>query len=160
MHFIGRSQKYFIFAILQSLTISVASASGFASCTSSSFLRSVGYILRGFLLGEVEVGDIMECKKRCIISANCLSLNILTNADGRSACVPVERRAKGKRRPRAVCTAWSRGVLWFEGTGRIIKFLKKTVIFIPVGSITFQLFSLNIKLGWFIILIQNYYMIG
>ena len=86
MHFIGRSQKYFIFAILQSLTISVASASGFASCTSSSFSRSIGYILRGFLLGEVEVGDIMECKKRCIISANCLSLNILTNADGRFVC--------------------------------------------------------------------------
>ena len=53
--------------------MAMANVSGFASCTSSSFSRSVGYILRGFLLGEFEVGDIMECKKRCIISVNCLS---------------------------------------------------------------------------------------
>ena len=35
---------------------------------------------------EVKVGDIMECKKRCIIAANCLSVNILTNADRGFAC--------------------------------------------------------------------------
>ncbi len=86
MNFIGRSKIHFIFIILQTLSISVAGTSGFASCTSSSFSRSIGYILRGFLLGEVKVGDVMECMKRCIISANCLSLNILTNADGRLLC--------------------------------------------------------------------------
>jgi hypothetical protein len=31
---------------------------------------------------EVNVRDIMECKKRCIIAANCRSVNILANADG------------------------------------------------------------------------------
>ena len=35
---------------------------------------------------EVKVGDIMECKKRCIIAANCQSVNILTNADGGFVC--------------------------------------------------------------------------
>lgn len=83
MNFIGRSCLHFLLVLL---SISAPSASGFASCTSSSFSRSIGYILRGFLLGEVEVGDIMECKKRCIISVNCVSVNILANADERFVC--------------------------------------------------------------------------
>ncbi len=86
MNFIGCLRSHVILVLLQCFNISGASASGFASCTTSSFSRSIGYILRGFLLSEVEVGDIMECKKRCIISANCLSLNILTNTDGRFVC--------------------------------------------------------------------------
>ena len=40
----------------------------------------------GILLGKFEVGDIMECKKRCIMSANCLSLNILPNPNGGFVC--------------------------------------------------------------------------
>ena len=32
------------------------------------------------------MGDVMECKKRCIISANCRSVNILAIAGGRFAC--------------------------------------------------------------------------
>ena len=86
MNFIGCLRSHVILVLLQCFNISGASASGFALCTTSSFSRSIGYILRGFLLGEVEVGDVMECMKRCIISANCLSLNILTNADGRLLC--------------------------------------------------------------------------
>ena len=86
MNFTGRSRLYLLLVLLQCSTVTMASISDFASCTSSSFSRSVGYILRGFLLGEFEVGDVMECKKRCIISANCLSLNILTNPNGRPVC--------------------------------------------------------------------------
>ena len=86
MNFIGCSRLHFLFVLLQCLNMAMASVSSFTSCTSSSFSRSVGYILRGFLLGEFEVGDIMECKKRCIISANCLSLNILTSSNGRFVC--------------------------------------------------------------------------
>ena len=63
-----------------------ATSCSFAFYTSSSFSRSIGYVLRGFLLGEMEVSDIMECKKRCIISANCLSLNIITINGGRFLC--------------------------------------------------------------------------
>ena len=58
----------------------------FALCTSASFSRSFGYILHGFLLGEFEVGDIMECKERCIVSFNCLSLNVLKNPNGGFVC--------------------------------------------------------------------------
>ena len=86
MNFIGFLQLHFLLVLFQCLNMTMASVSGFASCTSSSFSRSVGYILRGFLLGEFEVGDIMECKKRCIISANCLSLNILPNPNGGFVC--------------------------------------------------------------------------
>ena len=86
MKFIDYSRFYLLLVLLQCLTTTMASVPGFASCTSSSFSRSVGYILRGFLLGELEVGDVMECKKRCIISANCLSLNILMNSNGPSVC--------------------------------------------------------------------------
>ena len=103
MNFIGCSRLHFILVVLQCLNMAMASVSDFASCTSSSFSRSVGYILRGFLLGEFEVGDIMECKKRCIISVNCLSLNILTNSNGRFVC-QLNSGLK-ERRPRAVCTA-------------------------------------------------------
>ena len=86
MNFIGRSRLYLLLVLLHCLNMTMASISSFTSCTSSSFSRSVGYILRGFLLGELEVGDVMECKKRCIISANCLSLNILMNSNGPSVC--------------------------------------------------------------------------
>ena len=86
MNLIRDSLASFTLIFLQCLSISLATGSGFGSCTSSSFSRSIGYILRGFLLGEVNVADMMECKKRCIISANCLSVNILTNADGGLVC--------------------------------------------------------------------------
>jgi hypothetical protein len=32
------------------------------------------------------VATVVECKRRCVISANCLSLNILTNGDGSFMC--------------------------------------------------------------------------
>ena len=86
MNFIGRSRLYLLLVLLQCLTVTMASISSFTSCTSSSFSRSVGYILRGFLLGEIEVGDFTECKNRCIISENCLSFNILMNSNGPSVC--------------------------------------------------------------------------
>ena len=84
MNFIGCLQLRFLLVLLQCLNMAMVSV--LALCTSASFSRSIGYILRGFLLGEFEVGDIMECKKRCIISANCLSLNILPNPNGGFVC--------------------------------------------------------------------------
>ena len=83
MNFIGRSRLYLPLVLLHCLNMTMASISG--SCT-SSFSRSIGYILHGFLLGEIEVGDFTECKNRCIISANCLSFNILMNSNGPSVC--------------------------------------------------------------------------
>ena len=72
--------------LLQCLVFPLANANQPGSCFSSSFSRAVGYILRGFLLGEMEVSSVTECKKRCVVSANCLSLNILTNSDGSFVC--------------------------------------------------------------------------
>jgi hypothetical protein len=66
--------------------VSTSNASQAGSCFSSSFSRAIGYILRGFLLGEMKVATVSECKKRCVISAKCLSLNILTNGDGNFMC--------------------------------------------------------------------------
>ena len=86
MNLLGDSRVHFILFLLECLSIWAAKSAGFASCTSSSFTRSIGYILRGFVLGEIDVPDVMECKKRCIISANCLSVNILTNANGGFVC--------------------------------------------------------------------------
>ena len=71
---------------VQCLVFPLASASQAGSCFSSSFSRAIGCILRGFLLGEMKVATVIECKKRCVISANCLSLNILTNGDGSFMC--------------------------------------------------------------------------
>ena len=71
---------------VQSLLFPLANASQAGSCFSSSFSRAIGYILRGFLLGEMKVATVSECKRRCVISANCLSLNILTNGDGSFMC--------------------------------------------------------------------------
>jgi hypothetical protein len=71
---------------LKCFIILLASASGYALCSTSSFSRNIGYILRGFLLAEVEVSDMIECQRRCMISANCLSLNILANADETLLC--------------------------------------------------------------------------
>ena len=77
-----------IFSIisLQCLVFPLANANHAGFCFSSSFSRAIGYILRGFLLGEVEVSSVIECKKRCVVSANCLSLNILTNSDRNLVC--------------------------------------------------------------------------
>ena len=77
-----------IFSIisLQCLVFPLANANHAGFCFSSSFSRAIGYILRGFLLGEVEVSSLIECKKRCVVSANCLSLNILTNSDRNLVC--------------------------------------------------------------------------
>ena len=83
MNFISVSSFRFLLIIVQ---ISLVTSSGLASYTSSSFSRSIGYILRGFLLGEMEVPDIMECKRRCILSANCVSVNILPTSDQRFMC--------------------------------------------------------------------------
>ena len=86
MHLLSDSWAHFILFFLACLSISATESTGFASCTSFSFTRSIGYILRGFVLGEIDVNDITECKKRCIISTNCLSINILTNANGGFVC--------------------------------------------------------------------------
>ncbi|CAB4013995.1 Hypothetical predicted protein [Paramuricea clavata] len=74
--------------VLQSLIISFVKAGQgqTGSCFSSSFSRAIGYILRGFLIGEMKVSTVIECKRRCVIGANCLSLNILRIADGRFVC--------------------------------------------------------------------------
>ena len=81
-------QILLIATIFQILFASLAKAGeGQAgSCFSSSFSRAIGYILRGFLLGEIKVSTVIECKKRCVVSTNCLSLNILTNVDGSFVC--------------------------------------------------------------------------
>ena len=71
---------------LQYLAFPLANASQPGSCFSSSFSRAIGYILRGFLLGEMDVSSVIECKKRCVVSRNCLSLNILTKSDGSFVC--------------------------------------------------------------------------
>ncbi|CAB4006855.1 brevican core, partial [Paramuricea clavata] len=58
--------------------------------------RAIGYILRGFMIGEIKVSTVIECKRRCVIGANCLSLNILTNADGSFVCqLNSERKESG-----------------------------------------------------------------
>ena len=73
---------------LQSLNVSLVKADqGLVdSGISSSFSRAIGYILRGFVLDEMKVSTMIECKRRCVVNANCLSLNILTNVDGSFAC--------------------------------------------------------------------------
>lgn len=76
----------FLIVFVKLLSLSSSSASANASCSSSSFSRYIGYILRGFLLGEVNVGDVMECKKRCVISVNCKSVNLLANGNGTFIC--------------------------------------------------------------------------
>ena len=57
-----------------------------SSCITSSFSNVVGYVLQGYILGEIEVDRMGECKKRCIISKNCRSLNIITQGNGRYKC--------------------------------------------------------------------------
>ena len=86
MNLAGHSWLHFILFFLACSNISATKSAGFASCTSSSFTRSIGYILRGFILGEIDVPDITECKKRCIISANCQSVNILSSVNGGFVC--------------------------------------------------------------------------
>jgi hypothetical protein len=90
-----------IAAVLQISVASLAKAAQSGAggwCSSSSFSRAIGYILRGFLLGEMEVSTVMECKKRCVVSANCLSLNILTNVDGSFVCqLNSERKEAGAK---------------------------------------------------------------
>ncbi len=71
---------------LQCLVFPLASAHQAGSGFSSAFSRAIGYVLRGFLLDEMEASSVIECKRRCVISANCLSLNILTNSDGSIVC--------------------------------------------------------------------------
>ena len=73
---------------LQSLNVSLGNADKgrVGSCISSSFSRAIGYILRGFVLGEMKVSTVLECTRRCVVSANCLSLNILSNVDGSFVC--------------------------------------------------------------------------
>ena len=83
MNFISVSSFRFLVFIVQ---FSLVTSSRLGSYTSSSFSRSIGYILRGFLLCEMKVPDIMECKRRCILSANCVSVNILPTADQRFMC--------------------------------------------------------------------------
>ena len=72
--------------LLQCKVFPFANANQSGSCFSMTFSRAIGYILRGFLLGEMEVSSVVECRKRCVVSANCLSLNILTNSDGSFVC--------------------------------------------------------------------------
>ena len=81
-------QVLLIATILQILLVSLVKAghNQAGSCISSSFSRAIGYILRGFLLGEMTVSTMIECKKRCVVSTNCLSLNTLTNVDGSFVC--------------------------------------------------------------------------
>ncbi|XP_028409435.1 alpha-N-acetylgalactosamine-specific lectin-like [Dendronephthya gigantea] len=75
------------FAIgVQCLVFPLTNAGQADSCFSSSFSRAIGYILQGFLLGEIEVDSIIECKRRCVAIANCNSLNILSNSDGSFMC--------------------------------------------------------------------------
>ena len=92
-------QLLFIATVLQVSFVPLVKGTGqydFGLCFSSSFSRAIGYILRGFLLGEIEVSTVMECKKRCVVSANCLSLNILTNVDGSFVCqLNSERKENG-----------------------------------------------------------------
>ena len=86
MNFLSSCIMRFLVVIFQCLCMSMVNSSGLGSCKSSSFSRSIGYILVGFMLGEVEVGNILECNTRCIISANCVSVNIISSADGRLIC--------------------------------------------------------------------------
>ena len=68
------------------------------SCFSSSFSRAIGFVLRGFLLGEIEVSSVIDCKRRCVMSTNCLSLNVLTNSDGSIVCqLNSEKRENGAK---------------------------------------------------------------
>ena len=76
-----------IMAFMQSLNVSFVEAGrAFESCFSSSFSRAIGSVLHGFLIGEIDVSSVIECKRRCVLAANCLSLNILTKADGSFLC--------------------------------------------------------------------------
>ena len=44
----------------------------------------------------MKVSTVIECKKRCVVSTNCLSLNILTNVDGSFVCqLNSERKESG-----------------------------------------------------------------
>jgi hypothetical protein len=79
-------RMFYSVIFVQCLVFPLANATLAGSCFSSSFSRAIGYILRGFLLGEMKVATVIECKRRCVISANCLSLNILTNGDGSFMC--------------------------------------------------------------------------
>ena len=91
-------QVILIATILQILLASLAKAgqNQTGSCISSSFSRAIGYILRGFVLSEMKVSTVIECKKRCVVSTNCLSLNILTNVDGSFVCqLNSERKESG-----------------------------------------------------------------
>ena len=77
----------FIVCVLQSLArISLTKADQVGSCFSSYYTRATGHTLRGFIIVEMEVDTVIECKRRCVYTANCLSLNILTNADGSIVC--------------------------------------------------------------------------
>ena len=82
---------------LHCLVFPLASASA-GSCFSSSFSRAIGYIFRGYLLGEIEVSSVIDCKKRCVMGTNCLSLNVLTNSDGSIVCqLNSEKRENGAK---------------------------------------------------------------
>ena len=79
-------QIFYIAIFLQCFVFSLVYADQAGSCFSSSFSRAIGYILQGFLLGEMEVDSVIDCKRRCVVMANCRSLNILSNADESFMC--------------------------------------------------------------------------
>jgi hypothetical protein len=80
----------------------------------SSFSRAIGYILRGFL---TEVSTVIECKRRCVIGANCLWLNILRIADGSFVChLSSKRKESGAKEQFEL----KRRILWIKGTCRVL----------------------------------------
>ena len=55
-------------------------------CSSASFNRHVGYVLRGNVITEYPVMNNIQCRKKCRNAANCMSVNVIKNADCSSLC--------------------------------------------------------------------------
>ncbi|XP_028399197.1 collectin-10-like [Dendronephthya gigantea] len=73
--------------ILQSTKIRPLKTDENSLCTKpASFTKVLGYVLLGFVVGEMSVTSFLECSMRCAIAVNCLSSNMLTNADGSFTC--------------------------------------------------------------------------
>ena len=79
-------QIFCIATCFQCFVFPLVNASEAGACFYSSFSTAVGFILQRFLLDKMEVGSVIECKRRCVVSANCRSLNILSNGDGSFMC--------------------------------------------------------------------------
>ena len=80
--------KIWYIAALSRWTITPTSAEFTAGshCSSSSYNRVMGYILRGDVVSEYNVPHGIECRKMCDKAANCLSVNLLKKGEGSFLC--------------------------------------------------------------------------